>query len=116
MNEALAKALEFSNFTATLNGQKRILHEKYLDDLVLYYNNGKFSISKETLNFAHMLISNNVSNTILIDDNNNPIDIADVKDFHGLALQKYADATNKYLTSYKRLIATKRSVESIVDV
>ena len=69
MDEALEKALEFSNFTATLNGQKRILHEKYLDDLVLYYGNGKFSISKETLNFAHMLISSNINNTILVDDN-----------------------------------------------
>lgn len=115
MDEALAKALEFSNFTATLNGQKRILYEKYLDDLVLYHNNGKFSIGKETLNFSHMLISSNVSNTILVDDNNTPIKIDDLKDFQQLALQKYADATNKYLTAYKDL-STKRSVESLVDV
>ena len=27
MDEALEKALEFSNFTATLNAQKRTLHE-----------------------------------------------------------------------------------------
>ena len=31
MDEVLAKALEFSNFTATLNGQKES-YEKYLDD------------------------------------------------------------------------------------
>ncbi len=115
MDEALEKALEFSNFTATLNGQKRILHEKYLDDLVLYYNNGKFSVTKETLNFAHMLITSNVNNTILVDDNKIPITIEDLKDFHKLSLQKYADATNKYLVSYKEL-STKRSVESLVDV
>ena len=115
MDEALEKALEFSNFTATLNGQKRILHEKYLDDLVLYYGNGKFSISKETLNFAYMLVSSNINNTILVDDNKTPINIEDIKDFHKLALQKYADATAKYLTAYKDL-STKRSVESLVDV
>ena len=41
--------------------------------------------------------------------------IDDLKDFQQLALQKYADATNKYLTAYKDL-STKRSVESLVDV
>ena len=64
MDEALAKALEFSNFTATLNGQKRILYEKYLDDLVLYHNNGKFSISKETLNFSVTPVS--ISHTVKV--------------------------------------------------
>ena len=29
MDEALEKAIEFSNFTVTLNTQKRILYEKY---------------------------------------------------------------------------------------
>ena len=33
MDEALEKALDFSNFTSTLNAQKRILFEKYLDEL-----------------------------------------------------------------------------------
>ena len=34
---------------------KKESYEKYLDDLVLYYGNGKFSISKETLNFSPCL-------------------------------------------------------------
>ena len=85
-----------------------------MDDPVLYSNNGKFSISKETLNFSACSLSN-VSNTILVDDNNTPIKIDDLKDFQQLALQKYADATNKFLTAYKDL-STKRSVESLVDV
>jgi hypothetical protein len=45
MDEALEKALDFSNFTSTLNAQKRILHEKYLGTLVMYSNNGKFTIT-----------------------------------------------------------------------
>ena len=54
MDEALKKALDFSNFTSTLNAQKRILHEKYLDELVMYSDNGKFTVSKELLNFCFM--------------------------------------------------------------
>ena len=44
-----------------------------------------------------------------------PIKIDDLKDFQQLALQKYADATNKYLTVHKDL-STKRSVESLVEI
>ena len=51
MDEKLEKALDFSNFTATLNSQKRILLETYHDDLILYYKGGKFSITKEVLKF-----------------------------------------------------------------
>ena len=114
MDEALKKALEFSNFTATLNTQKRILHQKYLGDLVMYSDNGKFTITKELLNFVYM-ISNNSSKTVLIDDNNTPIQINDIDDFITKATQQYTDATNKYLGDYKTL-STKRSVEGLVDV
>ena len=73
MDEALEKALDFSNFTATLNAQKRILHEKYLDELVMYSNNGKFTVSKELLNFCFMLTSTSINKTVLIDSNRTPI-------------------------------------------
>lgn len=112
MDEKLEKALEFSNFTATLNSQKRILLEKYHGDLVLYYKGGKFTITREVLNFCHILKS---SNTVLVDDNNTPIQIDDLEDFKVLAHQKYADATNKYLSSYKE-ISKNRNVEGLVHV
>ena len=112
MDEALSKALEFSNITATLNTQKRILHEKYLGDLVLYHNGGKFTVTKELLNFCHILGSDK---TILVDDNNTPVQIDNLSQFKTLAHQKYADATNVYLASYKE-ITTKRNVEGMVDV
>ena len=115
MEEALGKALEFSNFTATLNAQKRILHEKYLGDLVIYSNSGKFTVSKELLNFCFMLTSTSINKTVLIDDNRTPIQIDDVKEFMLKATQHYTDATNKYLDEYK-ILSTKRNVEGLVDV
>ena len=114
MDEALGKALEFSNFTATLNAQKRILHEKYLGELVMYSNNGKFTITQELLNFVNM-ISKDSNKTVLIDDNRTPIQIDNVQEFHSNAIQHYTDATNKYLEEYK-ILSTKRNVEGLVDV
>ena len=115
MDEALEKALDFSNFTSTLNAQKRILHEKYLDELVMYSNNGKFTVSKELLNFCFMLTSTSINKTVLIDSNKTPIEIDDVEEFMLKATQHYTDATNKYLEEYK-ILSTKRNVEGLVDV
>ena len=112
MDEALEKALDFSNFTATLNTQKRVIYEKYLSDLVLYYKGGKFTVTKELLNFCHIL---ETPNTVLVDDNNTPIQIDDLGNFKTMAHQKYADATNTYLSSYKE-ISKNRSVEGLVHV
>ena len=114
MDEALEKALDFSNFTSTLNSQKRILHEKYLDELVMYSNNGRFIISKEILNFCFMLVSTNINKTVLIDDNQTPIEINDVEEFMLKATQHYTDVTNTYLQEYK-ILSTKRNVEGLVD-
>ena len=87
MDEALEKALDFSNFTATLNTQKRILHEKYLDELVMYSDNGKFTITKELLNFVSMISNDKIIKTVLVDDNNTPIQVNDVTDFLAKATQ-----------------------------
>ena len=114
MDEALEKALDFSNFTSTLNAQKRILHEKYLDELVMYSNNGRFTISKELLNFCFMLTSTNINKTVLIDSNRTPIEINDVEEFMLKATQHYTDVTNTYLQEYK-ILSTKRNVEGLVD-
>tara|TARA_Y100000389_G_C17450696_1_gene514582 strand:- start:769 stop:1116 length:348 start_codon:yes stop_codon:yes gene_type:complete len=114
MDEALEKALDFSNFTSTLNAQKRILHEKYLDELVMYSNNGRFTISKELLNFCFMLTSTNINKTVLIDSNRTPIEIDDVEEFMLKATQHYTDVTNTYLQEYK-ILSTKRNVEGLVD-
>ncbi len=115
MDDALEKALEFSNFTATLNNQKRILHEKYTEELGLYYCGGKFTVTKELLTFCHLLLSKDISKTVVIDDNNSPIQIDDIDDFMTVSLQQYATAANKYFAHYKEL-STKRSVEGLADV
>ena len=114
MEESLEKALEFSNYYATLNNQKRILYEKYQENLIMYYLGGTFTANRELINFCTMLLSK-TSSTLIIDDNKTPIEIDDLEDFTESLLHKYTEATNQYHEEYKTL-STKRSVEGLVDV
>ena len=114
MEESLEKALEFSNYSVTLNNQKRILTEKYEENLCVYYLGGKFTASKELINFCHTILSK-TTQTVIVDDHNTPIEIKELVDFTDILLEKYTEATNQYNEEYK-LLSTKRSVEGLVDV
>jgi hypothetical protein len=114
MDEALEKALEFANFSATLNNQKKILTQKYQDDLVLYHLGGRFTVTKEFFSFVSNLVLLEVPQTVIIDDNNTPVLVEDLKGFMNLVKQQYATASNRYLSEYKKL-TVKRSVEGLVD-
>jgi len=115
MDEQLQKALEFSNFTVTLNNQKRILKEKYNEELVFYYNNGKFKATQSFFTFVSSLVSMEVEQTVIVDDNDTPIHIDDTVLFFENVKQSYVTATNKYLHEYQEL-SKKRNVQGLVDV
>ena len=61
MEESLEKALEFSNYSVTLNNQKRILSEKYQENLIIYYLGGTFTANREEL-----IIINEIANIFFI--------------------------------------------------
>ena len=114
MEESLEKALEFSNYSVTLNNQKRILSEKYQENLIIYYLGGTFTANREMLNFCSMLL-NKTTKTIIVDDNQTPIEINDLNDYTEALIQKYTEATNQYNEDYK-ILSTRRSVKGLVDV
>ncbi len=115
MDERLEKALEFSDHMITLNNQKRLLHEKFLENSVHYINGGKFSVTQVLLNFCNTLLQNNQTETVLIDDNNTPIEIEDLQKFNDTLLNIYFTNINAYFTEYSK-IKTKRTIEGIVDL
>jgi hypothetical protein len=114
MDESLEKALEFSNYSVTFNNQKRLLQEKYQEDLLLYTLGGKFAVSKELISFCWVL-KNTTNNTVIVDENSTPIQIDDLDSFLTDAIARYTEATNQYLSDYKKL-STERSVEGLIDV
>lgn len=115
MDERLQKALDISNYMVTLNNQKRILKEQYRENLIHYFAGGQFTITQQLISFCQSLIALNQSGTILIDDNDIPIEIENLEDFAHDIYSKYFEATNRYLTEYNQL-KTNRSVESIMNI
>ena len=115
MDERLSKALDISNYMVTLNNQKRLLSEQYAENLIYYYNGAQFSITQQLISFCQSLVFNEQEETILVDDNNTPVEISDLQDFTNSIISKYFEASNIYFTEYNKL-KKNRSIESIMDL
>jgi hypothetical protein len=115
MDERLEKALEISNYMVTLNNQTRILKEQYKENLVLYYKGGQFSITRELISFCQSLLSLKQESTIIIDDNDIPVECEDLQEFTNAILNNYQSYSNRFLTEYNKLM-NERSVESIMNL
>jgi hypothetical protein len=113
MDERLEKALEFSKYMTTLNNQRRLLHEKYLESSIHYLNGGKFTVDKELINFCSILSSKQQDSVILIDDNNMPVEVPDVSKFLEEILNIYFTTTQEYFVQFSKLKAN-RTVEGLL--
>ena len=107
MDKRLEKALEFSNFNVTLNNQKRILNEKYQEDLIYYHNGSKFTVDPELINFVSYMATSNQDSLILIDDNSQPVEVTPT-DFLVEIKNVYFTASNRFHTEYNKLIKNRK--------
>ena len=114
MDERLEKALDFSNYMLTLSNQKRLLSEKYQQDLIHFYSGSQFTITRELITFVSGMVDAEQDEVVIIDDNSIPCMVSDISDFHINILNKYATASNDYYTEYASL-KTNRSVEKLVE-
>jgi hypothetical protein len=114
MDERLEKALDFSNFMVTMNNQKRLLKEKYFEDLLYYTNGCQFSVTKELITFVGLLVDKGVEEAVLTDDNDIPTNISNLETFYDDILDVYFTASNNYFAEYEK-IKSNRSVEKLVD-
>ena len=115
MDERLQKALDMSNYMFTFNNQKRLLKEQYQENLIYYYQGAQFTISQQLISFCQSLISLNQTSTILIDDNDLPVEVENLQEFSDALSSKYFEASNRYLVEYNKL-KKNRSIESIMDL
>ena len=115
MDERLEKALEFSNYMVTLNNQRILIQEKFQEQSIHYFNGGKFQATQERIAFVQSLISLNQTSTILIDDNNIPVEIEDLELFAQDLLSTYFEAANNYLKEYNN-IKKNRNVEGLINL
>lgn len=114
MDKAIEKAFEISNYMATLASQKQIYKEEFYQNLIHYQNGGSFSVTRELINFVKTLVDlGHDTNTVLIDNNDIPIEIDDLKVFMEQIVSVYYGAVNEYYSKYTQL-KTSRTVESLV--
>ena len=115
MDKRLEKALEFSNYMITLNNQRKLIQEKFQEESTHYYNGGKFCVTRDLIAFVQSLISLKQTSTILIDDNNIPVEIENLEKFAIDLYNTYFKAANNYLTEYNS-IKKNRTVEGLIDL
>lgn len=115
MDERLQKALEFSEYMVTLNNQRKLIQEKFLEESIYYYNGSKFAVTRELISFVQSLINLNQTKTVLIDDNGVPVEIEDLNIFSENLYSTYFEAANKYLAEYN-IIKKNRSVKGLINL
>jgi len=113
MDEKLSKALEFANYTQTLEDKKSQIKEKFYQTTLYFFAGGQFTVDQTLLSFVSLLLQKQ-NQAILIDDNENPIKIDDLKVFQDNILDVYFQATNEYFTDIQD-IKRKRSIEKLVN-
>lgn len=114
MDDRLKQAIDFSNFNITLQNQKQILKDRYQDELVFYSQGGKFTVTKELINFVSLLKQQNQKSAIITDDNGTPFEIKNLDKFLDDTMNVYFSASNKYHTEYTQLIKN-RTVSGLLD-
>jgi hypothetical protein len=113
MDEKLSKALEFANYTRTIEDQKSALKEKYFDSLIFFHSGGQFTVNKSLITFVSIL-AEKTDSAVLLDDNENPIKIENLKDFYQDIFDLYFQSSNAFYTELQNL-KNKRTIEKLVE-
>jgi hypothetical protein len=114
-NEKLEKALEFANYRITLNTQIEQLKATTKNRLILARNGGFFTCSPSLVSFINTLVEQGVESTALLDDNETPVRIENLKEFRDEMLNRYQETVNAYFKDYEKL-RRSRKVRSIVEL
>lgn len=103
MDDKLKAALEFSNYRLTLNNQKQNLKQRMNTMLTIGYMSSLFTAKLELINFVKQLLDLGVERYIFLDDNENPVLVSSLKDFHDKLFSAYTEALNEYYVETEKL-------------
>ena len=115
MDERLEKAFQTANYMATLGNLRKTAQEEYNQSLIYYFQGSSFTVSRELIVFVHTLTELGNTESILLDDNNIPLNVINLKEFLTNILNVYGQATNEYLPKYTDL-KSKRRVGDLVGL
>ena len=71
--------------------------------LTIGFNGNMFTAKLELINFVKQLLDLNVRQYIFLDDNENPVLITDLLEFHSRLLSTYTEALNEYYVENEKL-------------
>ena len=114
MDERLQKALEFSNYNLTFQNQKQNIKNRFNQLQVVHYANGVFKANPSTISFVKALVDMGKSNTVVIDDKENPVEIKNLQEFLDELVSAYTSATQEYDVEFSKL-KRMRSIKKIMD-
>jgi hypothetical protein len=115
VDERLKKALDISNYMVTLNNQKRLLKEKFYEDLIYFDSGSQFIVTQNLITFVKLLIESGYdTDVVLIDDNDTPVKINNLVIFYQNILDVYFKSANEYMYEYEK-IKKNRTIEKLVN-
>jgi len=114
MDEKIEKAFEVVNYMATLSNQRRLLAEEVNQKLIYYTNGSTFKITPALINFTKLMIDlDRVVDAVFIDDNNNPVVVADVNKFFNSITTQYFEVIGNYSSRFLA-IKSKRKINDLI--
>lgn len=116
MDSRLKQALEFANLRQTLHLEKVRLKEKLKLDLTIPYNGGIFHIDRNLIVFLNLITPDEDNDPVVVlDDNDNPVIIDDLKRFKEIVTSTYFKAINQYASEIEAL-KRKRSTQAFIGL
>lgn len=113
MDERLEKAFQTANYMTTLSNQRKVILEEFQQSLIYYFQGASFTIERNLITFISTLVARDTTVAVVLDDNNIPVEIPDLKLFLDEIISIYFSATNEYLVKYNQ-IRSKRRVGDLI--
>lgn len=113
MDTRIKKAIEFAEYRATLSNQIQNLKYQTKTKLIYSINGGSFEVSQELIAFVFAMKDS--ADLVLLDINQTPIKITDVKSFLKEIKKRYKTVTDQAEQEFVKL-RSARKVEKIVDL
>lgn len=114
MDERLQKALEFSNYSLTLNNQKKSIKQRVTQLLTVHQSGGVFVVSPDLIAFVKTMVDLEKTKIILVDQKENPIVIANPTEFFDKIILAYEMAMEEFDNEYSKL-KKSRSIKTMMD-
>lgn len=113
MDERVTAALEFSNYNTTLNLQKEEILTKFKNDIIHISNGGKFKITLDLLSSIKIL-SEHYDEFYVLDTDNKPVQILNMKEFYLEILNVYNESILEYYVKFNNL-KKARNITKLID-